>query len=153
MGKKKSTSQSTATYSYMTPPKSPYLDAAEQYIAGYDGGASGFRESHARNTNAINEASQGRQFFGGNTSPELRDQVRESRLFRNNNELGRNLAGAKQDEIAYKNQAYMGLGGATAPQLVQTGSTGRNEQWGGIMHNFGMNLGGSFGSGLGAAAA
>lgn len=153
MGKKKSTSTNTATYQYMSPPKSPYYDAAEQMIGGYDGGASGVRESHARNINAINEASQGNQFYGGNTSPELKDQQRESRLFRNNLELGRGLSEAKQNEIGYKNSAYMSLGGATAPQLVQTGGSTRNEQWGGILQNFGMSLGGSLGSGLGAAAA
>lgn len=153
MGKKKSTSTSTATYQYMTPPKSPYFDAAEQLIAGYDGGASGVREAHARNENAIKESSQGNQFYGGNTSAELKDKVRESRIFRNHLELGRGLSDAKQNEIGYKNSAYMTLGGATAPNLVQTGGTARNEQWGGILQNFGMSLGGSLGSGLGAAAA
>ena len=153
MGKKKSTSQSTSTYQYMTPPKSPYFDAAEQMIGGYDGGASGVREAHARNTNAIKESSSGNQFYGGNTSAELKDNQRDSRLFRNNLELGRGLSEAKQNEIGYKNSAYMSLGGATAPQLVQTGGTTRNEQWGGILQNFGMSLGGSLGSGLGSAAA
>lgn len=130
MGKKKSETQQTNTFQYMAPPKNPYHTAAEEFISGYDGGASGVREAFARNANAITESAQGNQFYGGNTSPELKDKVRESRMFRNNLELGRGLSEAKQNEIAYKNSAYMSLGGATAPQLVQTGGTQNNQSWG-----------------------
>lgn len=79
-----------------------------------------------RNRNDI--ADSGNDFFGSSTPDYARDKIRESRLFKNNLELGRNLANAKQDEIQYKNAGYMSLGGATAPQLVQTGGTVNSTQ-------------------------
>lgn len=132
MGKQKTTSTQSNQFQYMKPPDNPYFKSAEQLIGGYDGGASAVRESHARNINDINES--GNEFFGANTPDYVRDKVRQSRLFRNNLELGRGLAGAKQDEIAYKNAGYMSLGGATAPQLVQTGGTST-----GTMQDSGIN--------------
>lgn len=148
MGKKKS--ETTNSYTYMTPPSNANYDTAKQYIEGYDGGAGSIREGYARNINAIKESAQGNQFYGGNTSPELKDKMRDSRLFRNNLELGRGLADAKQNEIAYKNQAYMGLGSATAPQLVQSG--GVNTQTGFFAPAFSGAFGSAFGGGLGSAA-
>ena len=109
-------------YEYKQAPDNPYYKNAEQLIGGYDGGASAVREGFARNVNDINES--GNEFTGANTSDYVRGKVRDSRLFRNNMDLGRGLADAKQNEIGYKNNAYMSLGGATAPQLVQSGSSG-----------------------------
>ncbi len=105
------------------------------------------RESHARNINAINEADNG--IFGEDTTPEVRDKVKAARLFRNNMDLGRNLTEAKQNEIGFKNAGYMSLGGATAPQLVQTGGTQNTVMSGGFL----QNMLGSFASGAGSGLA
>lgn len=127
MGRSKSTSSQQNTYAYApAPPPNPYLDMSKQLLEGYDGGAGQIREGHARNINDIKES--GNEFFGASTPDYVRDKVRDSRLFRNNTELGRNLAGAKTDEIQTKNQGYMSLGGMTMPQLVQTGSSGQGTQ-------------------------
>lgn len=134
----------------MTPPKNQYFDAAAKMIDGYDGGASGVREGAMRNVNAINEAAAGNSFYGGNTSPELRDKIKESRLFRNNMDLGRGLAEAKQNEIGYKNSAFMSLGGATAPQLVQTGGNMTGTQSGGFWGDMATSAAGGMGSAVAA---
>lgn len=142
MGKKKQTSTQTNQYAYMTPPENKYFHAAEQLIAGYDGGASAVREAWAKNRNDITES--GNEFLGANTTDEVRSKVRDSRLFRNNMDLGRNLLEAKNNEIQYKNAGYMSLGGATAPQLVQTGGTTNSAQWGSGLYSplGGVALGG-----------
>lgn len=126
MGKAKTTQQQQNQYEYKQAPPNPYFQTAEKYISGYDGGASGVREGAARNINDINES--GNEFLGANTPAYVRDSVKSSRLFRNNMDLGRGLADAKQNEMAYKNSAYMSLGGATAPTLVQSGSSGSGTQ-------------------------
>jgi hypothetical protein len=128
MGKKKSATQTTNQYQYMAPPTNPYYKTAEGLIEGYDGGASASREAYGRNINQINES--GNEFLGSNTPDEVRSKVRDSRLFKNNLNLGAALGENKQNEIAYKNNAYMSLGGATAPQLVQTGGNTNTQQWG-----------------------
>lgn len=99
-----------------------FYNNAAQLVDQYDGGASAAREGAARNVNDINNS--GNEFLGSSTPDYVADKVRQSRLFSNNMDLGKSLADAKQNEIAYKNSAYMSLGGATAPQLVQSGSTG-----------------------------
>lgn len=148
MGSKKTAQTSTNTYQYMQAPTNPHFAQAEALIDGYDGGAAGIREGHARNINTINES--GNDVFGANQSPEMRDRVKAARLFRNNTDLGRNLADAKQNEIAYKNAGYMSLGGATAPQLVQTGGTANTTQSGGVMAGMAQSLAGGIGSGIAA---
>lgn len=132
----------------MTPPPNPYFHQAEALIDAYDGGAAGIREGAARNVNTINES--GNEIFGSNTPAEARDKIRQSRLFRNNIDLGTNLANAKQNEIAYKNAGYMSLGGATAPQLVQTGGTANTTQSGGVLAGMAQQLAGGVGQGLAA---
>lgn len=132
----------------MAPPTNPNYETAKTLIDAYDGGASGARESAARNVNAINEG--GNEFFGSNTNPAVRDRIRQARLFRNNMDLGRNLMDAKNNEIAYKNAGYMSLGGATAPQLVQTGGTQNSQMYGGLGQQFAGNFLSSAGSSLGS---
>jgi len=148
VGKKKSATQTTAQYQYVTPPPNPYFKSAEDLISGYDGGAAQAREGAMRNENLINEG--GNNFFGPNQSAEVTDKIRSSRLFSNNLELGRNLADAKQNELTYKNSGYMSLGGATAPQLVQTGGTANSQQWGGLGQNFVNSLSAGAGGALAA---
>ena len=126
MGKSKSTQQQSNQYQYVAPPVNPYYETAKGLIEGYDGGAAGVREGYSRNINDINES--GNSFMGAKTPDYVRDKVKQSRLFRNNMDLGRGLSDAKQNEVAYKNSAYMSLGGATAPQLVQSGSSGSGSQ-------------------------
>jgi hypothetical protein len=121
VGKSKQQTTQTNQYSYMAPPPNPYFKTAEKFIEGYDGGAGAVREGYARNVNDINES--GNQFLGANTPDYVRDRIKQSRLFRNNLDLARGLSDANQNATAYKNSAYMSLGGATAPQLVQTGGT------------------------------
>lgn len=127
----------------MQAPDNPYYKNAEQLIDGYDGGASGVREGAARNVNDIKNS--GNEFFGAQTPDYARDATRESRLFRNNSDLGRGLSDATQNANAYKTSAYMGLGAATAPQLVQTGSTGTANQSGtgtpGALSTLGKGMG------------
>lgn len=148
MGKPKTSTTTTNTYQYMQPPtdgkSAQYTDAAAQLLGDYDGGASKVREGYARNINQINEAASSPSFYGGNTSPELMDMQRQSRLFRNNLELGRGLADAKTNEVQGKNAGYMGLAGMTAPQLVQTGGNSV-----GVGPSFGQTLGQNFGASLG----
>lgn len=72
----------------------------------------------------------GNELFGANTSPEVREKTMQSRLFRNKTEKGKALSVAKGQETIAKNNAYMGLGQATAPQLVQTGGTSVQKQSG-----------------------
>lgn len=126
MGKSKSTQQQASTYEYKTPPPNPYLEQSKQLLESYDGGAGQIREGFMRNRNDINES--GNEFYGASTPDYVRDKVRDNRMFRNNIELGRGLASAKQSEIEGKNAGYMSLGGMTAPQLVQTGSSGSGTQ-------------------------
>lgn len=106
------------------------------------------REAYARNIGSINES--GNELFGEDTTPEVRDRVRQARLFRNNMDLGRNLMDAKQNEIGYKNSAFMSLGGATAPQLVQTGGTQNTVMSGGLGQQLLGGFAGAAGSALGA---
>jgi hypothetical protein len=112
VGKSKQQTTQTNQYQYMTPPENKYLKSAEQYIAGYDGGEGAVREGYARNVNDINES--GNDFLGANTPDYVRDRIKQSRLFRNNMDLARGLSDANQNATAYKNSAYMSLGGATA---------------------------------------
>lgn len=119
--KNQSHTVSSNQYGFMQAPDNPHYQAAEGVIGGYDGGAAALREGAARNANAISEA--GNDFYGATTPDYVRDKVKESRLFKNNLDLGRGLADAKQNEIGFKNNAYMALGHATAPELVQLGST------------------------------
>lgn len=141
MGKKKSRQTNTSTYQFYQPPPNPYYERAARNIEGYDGGAQIAKDMHARNTNSINES--GNSFFGANLNPMLADRQRESRLFRNNTELGQNLAGAKQNEIQTKQGAYMGLGAATSPIFAQSGGTQYGENWGSGLYSplgqFGLN--------------
>lgn len=148
MGKKKQSTVSSNTYQYLPQPENPYFKTAEGLIAGYDGGQGNVREAHARNIGAINES--GNELFGSDTSPEVRDRVRQERLFRNNQDLGRNLMEAKQNEIGFKNSAYMSLGGATAPQLVQTGGTQNTVMSGGALGAIANSFAGGAGSALAA---
>lgn len=106
----------------MQAPISDYYKNAEGLLSGYDGGAAQAREAYGRNVNDISGADN--NIWGAETPAYARDKVRDSRLFRNTLDLGKNLMQAKQDEIGFKNQGYMQLGAATAPDLVQTGSTG-----------------------------
>lgn len=147
IGKKKSATQTTNTYQYLPQPTNPYYEQSKQLIDGYDGGAGDIQRNYGRLINQINES--GNEFAGPNTSPEVADKVRKGRLFRATTDKGEALAGAKQNEIAYKNSGYMALGGATAPNLVQTGGTSNSQQWGGQLQNFGFALGSSAGSALG----
>lgn len=148
MGSKtKQQTQSTNTYAYMAPPPNPYFKSAEALIGEYDGGAAGVREAHGRNKQEIKEA--GNDLFGSSTPNYVRERVMQSRMFRNNADLGRGLSEAKQNEVAYKNSAYMSLGGATAPQLVQTGGTSNSVQQGPGAFS---QLGSAFVGGLSSAA-
>src|SRR4051812_17921291 len=131
----------------MAPPKNPYFDKAKELIEGYDGGASNVREAHARNVNAIEES--GNSIYGAETTPQEADRIKASRMFRNNADLGRGLSDATQNAIGYKNAGYMSLGGATAPQLVQSGGTSTTTQSGGL----GQALLGSFAQGAGSGLA
>ena len=126
MGKSKSSQTSTNQFSYVKAPENPYYKLSEKLIDGYDGGAGAVREGYARNINDIKES--GNEFLGANTPAYVRDKMKQSRLFRNNMDLGRGLADAKQNEVGYKTGAYMSLGGATAPTLVQTGGTMQGTQ-------------------------
>jgi hypothetical protein len=71
--------------------------------------------------------------------------------------MGRDLGQAAQDENAYKAEAFLGLGMANAPQLVQTGGTQsgsgtvNNQQWGSGLYSPLGQLGlGAVSAGLGA---
>jgi hypothetical protein len=108
-------------FAFMKPPDNPYYQAAEGILSGFDGGAAQAREAHARNINTINES--GNSIFGYNTPDYARDQIKQSGLFRNNLQLGRNLMDAKTNEMEQKFGGSMQLGAATDPDLVQTGST------------------------------
>lgn len=123
MGKKKSASQSqtTNTYGFMQAPENLYYKAAEAQIGEYDGGASQIISDRGRAANEIRNS--GNEFLGSSTNDEVRQKTMDNRIFRNTVDKGKDLQAAGQNAAAYKNSAYMSLGGATAPQLVQTGGT------------------------------
>lgn len=152
MGKPKETTVTNNTYGYG--PKAPEnkdADAVRQLLDADDGGEAAVREGFGRNINQINEAAQSPAFYGGNTSPELMGMQRESRLFRNNNDLGRGLMGAFQNKMAAKTAGYMGLADFTKQPLVQLSgnSTSTGPSFG---QTLGSSFAGSFGSGLGQGA-
>lgn len=112
----------TNQYEYKQAPENPFFTKAAGLVDNYDGGAGAAREAYGRNINDINES--GNSFLGaGNTPAYVSDRIRETRMFRNNMDLGRNLNAANQNASQAKQQGYMQLGAATAPDLVQTGGT------------------------------
>lgn len=112
----------TNQYQYMDRPENQYLTKAAGLVDNYDGGAGAIREGAARNVNQINES--GNSFLGaGKTPAYAADKMRDNRLFNNNLEMARGLAGASQNAAQTKQQGYMGLGQATQADLVQTGSS------------------------------
>lgn len=129
MGKLAKTNQSqqqsgtqTNQFQYIDKPENKYLTKAAGLVDNYDGGAGAIREGAARNVNQINES--GNSFLGaGKTPAYAADKIRENRLFNNNLEMARGLAGANQNASQVKQQGYMNLGAATDPNFVQTGST------------------------------
>lgn len=148
MGKSHQQTAQSNTYTYLQQPTNPYFDKAKELIEGYDGGASNVREAHARNINAIEES--GNSVYGADTTPQEADRIKASRLFRNNMDLGRGLSDSTQNAIGYKNAAYMSLGGATAPQLVQSGGNSDTTQSGGLGRLFLGSFAQGAGSGLAA---
>lgn len=147
MGSRHQDQQTTNQYGYApAAPPNPYYRAAEEAIGAYDGGAAGVREGYARNVNDINES--GNSVFGANTPVEVQDKIRQSRLFRNNIDLGTNLSNANQNAAAYKTGAYMSLGGATAPPLVQLSGTSNTTSSGGVLAGMATSLAGGVGQGF-----
>lgn len=151
MGKKKQNTTTTNTYQYLPQPENPHYQSALKLIDNYDGGAAGFREARGRNEREIKES--GNDFFGANTPAYARDKIQQSRMFRNNADFGRNMAEAKQNEIGYKTSAYTSLGGATAPNLVQTGGTSNSVMSQNPLGMMAGNFMSAFGSGAGGALA
>jgi hypothetical protein len=125
----KQSQQQTNQYSYLEAPENPFFTKAAGFVENYDGGAGAAREAYGRNINDINES--GNSFLGaGKTPAYMSDRIRETRMFRNNMDLGRNLNAANQNASQAKQQGFMQLGAATARDLVQTGSTGSSESSG-----------------------
>lgn len=147
MGKKKSTSTTTNTYGYMTPPTNPYFTQADDLINNIDY-RTPITQQYGKLRNEIGES--GGDFFGPNTSPEVADRVKKGRLFRAMTDYGENYSNATNQENSAKINGKMGLGYATAPQLVQTGGSGIGTQSGGILAGMAQQFAGGAGSALGA---
>jgi len=71
--------------------------------------------------NLIRES--GNELFGANTSPEVANKVRSSRLFKSATDKGTALSSAKAQEDNAKFSGRMSLGGATAPVMYSPGGT------------------------------
>lgn len=120
MGKKKTSQATTNTYSYIPQPQNQYYDQAASQLSNLDY-TTDVINAYGQNENIINES--GNEFFGDNTPAGLRESSRESRLFQNNIQKGAAINQAKQAENNAKIGGYMSLGGATAPNFVQSGGT------------------------------
>lgn len=91
-------------------------------------------QAHGREIGQIKES--GNDAFGGNTSAEVQDRIRDSRLFRATTNLGQNLSQAESAENSAKTAGYMSLGGATAPIAWNPGGSTTTVQpfnWGGLL--------------------
>ncbi len=130
MGKKTNQTTQTNKYEYVAPPRNENYEAAKSLNENVDL-TTPIHQQYGQLTNQINES--GNEFFGANGSQELRDKVRQNRLFSATMNKGRDLSSATQAENNLKTGNYMSLGAATAPQLVQTGGTGTQvtkDPWG-----------------------
>lgn len=149
MGKKKVTSTTTnQAPQFVAPPVSPYFKNAEKLLENIDYQSS-VLQNFGKLQNQINES--GNEAFGADTPAEVRDRIRQSRLFRATTDHGRNMLDAVQAETAAKNAGYMSLGGATAPVAWSPGRTQTQTQSGGFGNILGSIITG--GAQVGAAAA
>ncbi len=134
MGSKKTTQTTTnLAPQFVAQPKNPYYEQAKAMLDNLDY-TSSVNDSYAQAANQISES--GNEIFGADTSPEVAQKVRDSRLFRNTVDRGRDLSAAKQREIGTKADGYMSLGQATAPITYNPGGTTTQVQpfsWGNLI--------------------
>lgn len=120
MGKKKTTTTSTATHGFYEQPKNADYETARSLVGGIDY-QTPVKQSYGRLRNEIGES--GNEFFGDNTPDSLRSRIKESRLFKATTDEGEALSSAVGMENQAKTNGYMALGDATKPYFVQTGGT------------------------------
>lgn len=126
-GKKKSTSSTTNTYGFIQQPDNAHYAKANDYLNNIDYHTP-ITQQYGQLQRQIQES--GNDYFGHNESPEVRDKIRQARLFRAKTDYGTNLSNAAAAENQAKMQGEMGLGAATAPMFVQTGGSSQGAQWG-----------------------
>lgn len=151
MGKKKTTSTQQNTYQYYTPPPNPYLQQAASEIDAIDY-QTDVHNAYGQAENAVRES--GNDFYGSDTPAGLAESIRNTQLFKLKTDKGTALNRARSEENQARIGGHMALGGATAPQLVQSGGTNTKIEpfdWGSLIMG-GMQAGGSMGAAMGAAA-
>jgi hypothetical protein len=113
------TSSTTAKYDYLTPPSTPALDTLRSKTFEID---PGIAAQYGRQRSDLNRGFANPT--GGYASPQVRDMQRQSGLER----LGRDEAQAMREGQYDVNKLGYGrdiaVAGMSAPQLVQSGSTG-----------------------------
>ena len=144
MGTKKSTSTTVnQTPQFVEQPKNPYYEKAAKSLDTLDF-TTPIIQGFGQQDNLIKES--GNDIFGANTSPEMAQKVRDSRLFKSATDKGNALSGAVQQQENAKNSGYMSLGGATAPVMFNPGSTNTqkvSDPWGTAMGIAGLGIQGA----------
>ena len=143
MGKKKSRNTSTAQYQQL-----PLTSQQQQYSNAVNQGidlSSPIIHGYAKAGENVEN-----QLFENELPADIRNRIKASQMFNLNVDKGAALSSARGQEQAWKTGQLGNVAAMTAPR--QTGGTTYGEQWGyNFADPFMGGLGGSLGTGLGAA--
>lgn len=144
MGKKKSKTESTATYGYVPHQGTKDEDAYRQSIQNVDFHTP-ILQAFGQAENDVNNS-----VFEEALPEGAAERVRYGRMFDLRQRKGAALSDAASREHAFKTGQAANLANMTQNRFVQTGGTSYGQQWGGAGQDFLSSFGAGAGSALGA---